>query len=83
MRQAWLEFLGPSEFGSRLLSLTLPGEQFGLHVVRLAARRVISQHLVHHGLRLVEMTRFGSLIDVVHARIGSTVSQYRRSQRNS
>jgi hypothetical protein len=43
--------------------------EFGGDIMRLGAARMIAQHLFDHLLCLSHVPRFGSVIDLLHARI--------------
>ena len=90
--QAGIDLLGLRELGAGEPRLAFFRVQLRLDVVRLGTFGMIAQHLIHHGLRLIVVTRLGGLVDLVHRRIGGAIggkhgqahqtceSQGRRSQ---
>ena len=56
----------------------LAGKQLCLDVVRLGTVGVQDQHLLHHGLRLVQFARLSCLVNLVHG--GLSLGQRRGVQ---
>ena len=63
--ETWIELLRALELGAREPGIALAGIQLGLNVVSLRAGGMIPQHLIHHLLRLIQMPRVRSLVDLV------------------
>jgi len=77
LRQARIELLGTVKLGTREPGIALAGVELGLNVVSLGAGGMIPQHLLHHLLRLIEMTRLRGVVNLLDGGIG--VRQGRRT----
>ena len=75
-----LELLGAQKFAAGEPGVTLAHIQLGLDEMSFRALGVITQHLIHHFLRLIETTGRGRLIDLVHRRLAA--GRRRRRARN-
>ena len=62
--QTGIELLGTRQLGAGQPGVTLAGIELRLHIVSLRAGRMITQHLVHQLLRLIEMARSGGVVDL-------------------
>ena len=81
--QAGLDRLCSRKLLPRGTQVPHAGIHFGRDVVRLCALRMILEHLDNHRMRLVEMTRAQSLVDLVRLWISRLGQQgYRASQRD-
>jgi hypothetical protein len=69
-RQSRLQRLRGVQFLPREREIPSPGVHLGGDVVRLGTLRMIAQYLIHHLLRLDQMTCACRVIDLIHGRIG-------------
>ena len=67
--QAGIELFGALKLGTCEARIALAGVELGLNVMSLRAGGMISQHLVHHLLGLIEMTLARGLVDLIDGRI--------------
>ena len=69
--QTGIELLRALQLGTREPGVAFARVELGLNVVRLRAVGMIAQHLIHHLLCLIEMTRSRGLIDLMDGGVRS------------